>query len=184
MSKNSYLRHFSAQVSQIVYIAYLTILCLITTVWPEMSKNSYLLHFSAQLSQIMFLAIWPFYVLLQLYDLKCQKTHIFATSIHRYQNLLHSIFDRFTSYYNCMTWNVKKLISPPFQCTSITNRFLSVFDRLTAYYNCITWNVWKFISPPFQCTTITNYVPSVFDRIPSYYNCMTWNVKKLITSPF
>ena len=54
MSENSYLRHFSAQVSQIVFLAYLTVLRLITTVWPEMSENSYLRHFSAQVSQIVF----------------------------------------------------------------------------------------------------------------------------------
>ena len=49
MSDNSYLRDFSAQVSQIVFLDYLTVLRLITTVWPEMSENSYLLNFSAYL---------------------------------------------------------------------------------------------------------------------------------------
>ena len=49
-----------------------------------MSENSYLRHFSAQVSQIVFLLIWPFYALLQLYDLKCQKTHISAISVHKY----------------------------------------------------------------------------------------------------
>ena len=63
-----------------------------------------------------------------------------------------------------MTWNVRKLISPPFQCTSITNRVLRLFDHFTAYYNCMTWNVRKLISPPFQCTSITNRVLSLFDR--------------------
>ena len=48
MSENLLLRTFSAQVSQIVFLADLTILRLITTVWPEMSENSYLQHFSAQ----------------------------------------------------------------------------------------------------------------------------------------
>ena len=56
MSENSYLRHFSAQVSQSVFLADLTVLLLITTVWPEMSENSYLRHFSAQVSQIVFFA--------------------------------------------------------------------------------------------------------------------------------
>ena len=56
MWENSYLHHFSAQVSQIVLLAYLTVLRLITTVWPEMWENSYLHHFSAQVSQIVFLA--------------------------------------------------------------------------------------------------------------------------------
>ena len=54
MSENSFLRDFSAQVSQIDFLAYLTVLRLITTVWPEMSENSYLRHFSAQVSQIVF----------------------------------------------------------------------------------------------------------------------------------
>ena len=56
MSENSYLRHFSAQVSQMVFLAYLTVLRLITTVGTEMAQNSYLHHFSAQVSQIVFLA--------------------------------------------------------------------------------------------------------------------------------
>ena len=121
MSENSYLRHFSAQVSQIVFLAYLTILRLITTVWPEMSENSlsppfqctsitnrdlrlfdpftafttvwpeisensYLHHFSAQVSQIVFFVYLTVLRLkLQLYDLKYQKTHISATSVHKYQ---------------------------------------------------------------------------------------------------
>ena len=56
MSEKSYLRDFSAQVSQIVFLAYLTVLRPITTIWPEMSENSYLRHLSAQVSQIVFLA--------------------------------------------------------------------------------------------------------------------------------
>ena len=52
MSDNSYFRDFSAQVSQIVFLAYLTVLPLITTVWHEISENSYLRAFSAQVSQI------------------------------------------------------------------------------------------------------------------------------------
>ena len=69
MSENSYLRDFSAQVSQIVFLAYLTVLRLITTVWPEMSENSLHRDFSAQVSQIVFSAsltvlrlrttVWP-----------------------------------------------------------------------------------------------------------------------------
>ena len=69
MSENSSLRDFSAQVSQIVFLAYFTVLRLITTVCPEMPENSYLRHSSAQVSQIVFSAyltvlrlittIWP-----------------------------------------------------------------------------------------------------------------------------
>ena len=56
MSENSYLQDFSSQISQIVFLAYLTVLRFITTVWREMSDNSYLRNFSPQVSQIVFLA--------------------------------------------------------------------------------------------------------------------------------
>ena len=56
MSRNSYLLEFCTQVSQIVFIADLTALRLITTVGAKMSKNSYLREFCAQVSKIVFLA--------------------------------------------------------------------------------------------------------------------------------
>ena len=56
MSENSYLGHFSAQVSQIVFLAYLTTLRLVTAIWTEISENSYFQDFSAQVSQVVFLA--------------------------------------------------------------------------------------------------------------------------------
>ena len=49
-----------------------------------MSENSYLQKFSAQVSQIVFVANLTVLRLLQLYDLKCQKTHISAISVHKY----------------------------------------------------------------------------------------------------
>ena len=55
MSDKSYFRDFSGQVSEIVFLAYLTVLRLITTVWPEMSENWYLREFSAEVAQIVFL---------------------------------------------------------------------------------------------------------------------------------
>ena len=48
MSKNSYLREFCSQVTQIVFLADLTVLLLFTTVWRKMSQNSYLHEFYAQ----------------------------------------------------------------------------------------------------------------------------------------
>ena len=84
MLENSYLRNFSAQVSQTVFLAYLTVSRDITTVWLELSVNSYLRDFSAQVSQIVFLAYLTVLGLLQLYDMKCQKTHISAISMHKY----------------------------------------------------------------------------------------------------
>ena len=52
----SYLCELSAQISQIVYSAHLTVLRLFTTVWAKTSKISYLREFSAQVSEIMFSA--------------------------------------------------------------------------------------------------------------------------------
>ena len=40
MSEISYLRDINANVSQIVFLAYLTVLRLITNLWPEISENS------------------------------------------------------------------------------------------------------------------------------------------------
>ena len=56
MSKNSYFHEFCAQVSQIVFLADLTVLRLIRTVRAKISKNSFLRDFCAQVSKIVFLA--------------------------------------------------------------------------------------------------------------------------------
>ena len=56
MSQNSYLREFCGQVSQIVFLADLTVLRLIRTVWVKKLQNSYLREFCAQLSNIVYLA--------------------------------------------------------------------------------------------------------------------------------
>ena len=69
-SKISYLRDFSAQVSPIVFSAHLTVLRLITTLWEKTFKN--LISPWVQCTSITNGAsqlIWPFYSLLQLYEL-------------------------------------------------------------------------------------------------------------------
>ena len=58
MWENSYFRHFNAQVSQFVFLAYLTVLQLFTTVWHEMLENSYLRDFGAKVSQIVFFSLF------------------------------------------------------------------------------------------------------------------------------
>ena len=52
----SYLREFSAQVSQILFLADLTVLRLVRTVWSKMSQILYLFEFSVQVWHIVFLA--------------------------------------------------------------------------------------------------------------------------------
>ena len=84
MSENSYLRHFSAQVSQIVYIAYRPFYVLLQ-LYDLKCQKTHIFAISVHKYHKSFTKhIWPFYVLLQLYDLKCQKTHIFAISVHKY----------------------------------------------------------------------------------------------------
>ena len=50
-----------------------------------MSRNSYLREFSAQVSQIVFQADLTVFGLLELYEQKCHKTHISASSVHKCQ---------------------------------------------------------------------------------------------------
>ena len=84
MSEISYLREFCAQVSQIVFLADLTVLRLFTTVWAKMSQNSYLHEFCAHVTQIVFLAdMTVLYGLLQLYEWNCHKTHISRSFVHK-----------------------------------------------------------------------------------------------------
>ena len=84
----SYLCELSAQVSQIVYSAHLTVLRLITTVWAKTSKISYLREFSAQVWQIVFSAYLT--VLRVLTSLWCKTSKIlylreFHAQFHLYE---------------------------------------------------------------------------------------------------
>ena len=87
MSENSYLRHFSAQVSQIVFLAYLTFYGLLQLYDLKYQKTHISTISVHKYHKSCSSFIWPFYGLLQLYDLKCQKSHISATSVHKYQML-------------------------------------------------------------------------------------------------
>ena len=48
-----------------------------------MSQNFYLSEFCAQVSEIVFLADLSVLRPLQLYEQKCQKTHISTSSVHK-----------------------------------------------------------------------------------------------------
>ena len=85
ISQKLYLREFYAQLLQIVFLADLTVLRLITTVWAKISQNSYVQEFCSQVSQVVFLADLTVLGLLQLYEQKYHKTHISASSVHKYQ---------------------------------------------------------------------------------------------------
>ena len=83
-SKISYLREISAQVSQIVFSGHLTVVLLITTVWPKNSKSSYLREFRAVVSQIMVSAHLTVLRLITTVWDKSSKSHISVSSVHKY----------------------------------------------------------------------------------------------------
>ena len=138
MSENSYLREFCSQVTQIVFLADLTVLLLFTTVWRKMSQNSYLHEFCAQVSQNVFLADLTEFCFLQMYEGKCHKTHICASSEHKCHKRVLSWFDHLKANNYGMDKNVTNHISPRTLCTSITNCVLSWFDRFMVKYNCMS----------------------------------------------
>ena len=73
MSQNSYLRQFYAQMLQIVFLADLTVLQLITTPWAKMWQD----HISTS-------SVHKFYVLIQLYERICHKIHNSTSCVHKY----------------------------------------------------------------------------------------------------
>ena len=84
MSQNSYLRKFCVQMSQILFLADLTVLRLITTVLAETSKNyissSSVHKYQKSCSKL----IWPFHGLLELYEQNCHEINISVSSVHKY----------------------------------------------------------------------------------------------------
>ena len=108
------------------------------------------------------LIIWPFHGLLQLYYHKCKKTAISAIWVSKITNRFLGFLTILRLFYNYMTWNVRKLIAPRSQCTSIIKRFLRLFDRFTAYYNCMSWTFRKVVSLRLQCTSIVQIVFSSY----------------------
>ena len=90
--------------------------------------------------------IWPFYGLLQLYELKIQKTRIFAIQCKSIINRVFTLFYRFMVYYNRLSWDLRKLITPQVQYTGIPNRVLSIFDFFTPSYNCMSLSIKKTLN--------------------------------------
>ena len=98
-----------------------------------MSQKSYLREFFAQVSQN---------VLLDDLTVSRPKTTVWAKMsqnsllrefcVQESQIVFLSLFDSFTTYYNCIKENVTRLISAQVLWTSITKLVFSWFDRFTA----------------------------------------------------
>ena len=87
MSQNSYLREFCAKKSQNVFLADLTVLRLIITVWAKMLPNSYFREFCAQVSKSVFLVVLTVLRLIKLYEQKYHKTYISTSFVHKCHKL-------------------------------------------------------------------------------------------------
>ena len=131
-----------------------------------------------------FLHIWPFYALIQLYELKYQKTNNSASLGHNYHKSCPNLFDRFAVYFNYMSLHVRKLITPQVLCKNGTKRILSLFDRFTAYYNCVSLSVRKLINPQVLTHVSQNAFLTYLTVLTASYNCMSWSIRKLITQKF
>ena len=144
VSQNSYRHEFCAQVSQIVFLADLTVFAYYYNCMSENVTK----HKTPRL-----LCTSVTNRLLRWFDLfttfsNCISKNVTKLIFFRYlctkvKNRVLTWFDRFTAYYNCMSKNVGKLISPRVLCTSVKNRVLRWFNRFTTYYNCISKNVKK-----------------------------------------
>ena len=84
MWENSYLRDFSAQVSQSLFLAYLTALPFIKLIELQSQKTRVSAVSGHKYHKSCFQLFWPFYGLLLQYDLKWQKIQISAVSVHKY----------------------------------------------------------------------------------------------------
>ena len=103
-SKSPYLHEFSAEVSEHVFSAFLTILRLFTTLSALTQKISYLLEFSAQISQMVFSAHLTVSRLI-LTSMSCNFRTLISPWVQctKTTNRVLSSFDRFAAYYNCMS---------------------------------------------------------------------------------
>ena len=97
VTQNSYLCEICAQVSNIVFLADLTVLPFFTTVWAKMSQNSYLREFCAQVSQIVFLAdLTVLRLITTVWAKISQKSYLLEFCSLSVTNRVPNIFDRFT----------------------------------------------------------------------------------------
>ena len=182
ISQNLYLHEFCAQVSQIVFLADLTVFA---AYYNCMSENV-TKHKTPRLlctSVTNRLLRW-FDLFTTFYNCICKNvTKLISPRVlcKKVKNRVLSWFDSFTAYYNYISKNVKKLKTPRDLYTSITNRVPMWSDHFTAYSNCMSEKVTKLVSPRVLCTNVAKHVLTWFDLFAAYYNCMSKNVGKLIS---
>ena len=120
--------------------------------------------------------------LLQLYERKCHKTHIFSISVHKSQKIVFLADLTVLLLITTIQAKLSKNSKLREICTQVSQIvFLADLTVFAAYYNCMSENVTKIIFFRFLCTKVKNRVLSWFDSFTAYYNYISKNVKKLIT---
>ena len=154
MSQNSYHREFCAQLSQMVFLADLTVLRLVTTVWAKMWQISNLRKYCAKVSEIAFLAELTVLRLIPTVWTKMSQNSYLREFCAQVWQIVFWV-DLTVLQLITKNWkkNVTKLIYPRVLCTSITNRVRSWFYCFTAYYNCMSKHVKSLISAQELCTS-------------------------------
>ena len=126
--------------------------------------------------------IWPFYGLLQVYEVKLQKSHISVSSVHKYHKCCSELIWPFYGLLQQL-WGKTLIISylRDFSAQVSQIVFSAHFNRFPASYNCMSKKFKNLISPWVKCTSVTKRVLSSFDRFTACYKCMRKNFKNLIS---
>ena len=82
-SKISFILNFSAQVSQIVFSAHLTVLQLFQLYEQKLQKSHISMGLVHKYHKVYTQLTWPFYGFLQLYEVKLQKSYFSVSSVHK-----------------------------------------------------------------------------------------------------
>ena len=120
--------------------------------------------------------IWPFYGLLQVYEVKLQKSHIFASSVHRYHK---SYFQLIWPFYGFLQLYEVKLQKSHISVSSVhkyhksCSEFIWPFYDLLQLYEGKTSKIsylWEFSAQVSQIVfsshmTVLGLIPTVWGKI-------------------
>ena len=170
----SYLCEFSPQVSQIVFLAQLTVLRLVTTVWVKTLKchisGSWVHRYHKSCSQAD-LTVLRVITLVWTKTSKMSYISEFSVEVSQIVFSAHLTVLRLVTTVRVKTSKISYLREFSPQVSQIV--FSAHLTVLRLVYNCMSKNFQNLRSSWFQCTSITNRVLTSFDRFTAYYNCMS-----------
>ena len=104
---------------------------LLTTVWGKSSKIFLLWEFSQQVSQVVFWAHLTVLGLTPTFEVKLKKSHIFASSVHRYHK---SYFQLFWPFYGFLQLYEVKLQKSHISVSSVHKYHKSCSEFIWSFY--------------------------------------------------